>query len=50
MYGELLYGERFHLKLKGAVHKSYARPKIQHGSEAWRQKESEMKILQRTET
>ena len=43
-FGELLYG-RFPLKLKGAVHKSYVRPAMLHGSEAWRLKESEMGIL-----
>ena len=32
-----------------AVHKSYIRPAILHGSEAWCQKESEMGILRRTE-
>ena len=46
---ELLYGRRFPLELKGAVHKSYIRPAILHGSEAWCPKESEMGILQRTE-
>ena len=48
-YGELLYGWRFPLKLKGAAHRSYVRPAILHGSEAWRLKESEMEILRRTE-
>ena len=43
--GELLYGRRFPLKLKGAVHKSNVRPAILHGSEAWRLKESEMENL-----
>ena len=33
--GELLYGRRFHLKVKRAVYDSYARPAILHGSEAW---------------
>ena len=33
--GELLYGKRFPLKLEGAVHKSYVRPAILNGSEAW---------------
>ena len=32
--GELLYGRRFPLMLKGAVYKSYIRPAILHGSEA----------------
>ena len=43
--GELLYGRRFPLMQKGAVHKSYARPAIQYESEAWCIKESEMEIL-----
>ena len=46
---ELLYGRRFPLNLKGAVHKSYVRSAILHRSEAWCLKESEMRILQRTE-
>ena len=31
---ELLYGRRFPLDLKGAAHRSYAKPEILHGSEA----------------
>ena len=46
---ELLYGRRFSLKLKRAVYKSYVRPAILYGSEAWCQNESKMKIFQRTE-
>ena len=46
---ELLYGRRFHLKLKGAVYNSYVRPVILHGSEVWCQKESEMGMIRRTE-
>ena len=46
--GQLLYG-RFPLKLKKAAYKSYARPVILYGREAWCLKESEMGILQRTE-
>ena len=33
-YGELLYGRRFPLKLKGAVYMSYVRPAMLYGSEA----------------
>ena len=33
--GELLYGWRFPIKLKGAVYESYTRPAILYGSEAW---------------
>ena len=43
--GELLYGRRFPLKLKGAVYKSYIRTAILYGSKAWYLKESEMGIL-----
>ena len=43
--GELLYGMRFPPKLKMAVHKSYIKPLILYGSEAWCLKESEMGIL-----
>ena len=42
--GELLYGRRLPLKLKGAVYKSYVRPAILHGNESWCLKESEMEI------
>ena len=43
--GELLYGRRFHLMLKGAVHRSYVWPAILYGSEAWCLKESDIGIL-----
>ena len=33
--GELLYGRRLNLKLKAVFHKSYVRPAILCGSEAW---------------
>ena len=33
--GELLYGWGFPLRLKGAVYRSYIRPAILYGSEAW---------------
>ena len=46
---ELLYGRRFHLKLERAIYRSYVRPAILYGSEAWCLKESDMGILQRTE-
>ena len=46
--GEMLYGRRFPLRLKGAVNKSYVRSAILYGSEAWCLKESEMGILRRT--
>ena len=37
--GELLNSRRFPLKLKGVFNKTYARPAILHGSEAWCLKE-----------
>ena len=43
--GELLYGKRFPLSLKGSVYETYVRPAILYGSEALCLKESEMKIL-----
>ena len=43
--GELLYGMRFTLYLKGAVYRSYVRPAMLCGSEAWCLKENEMGIL-----
>ena len=46
---ELLYGRRFPLKLKWAVYRSYVKPAILYGSEAWYLKESEIGILQRRE-
>ena len=43
------YDRRLHPRLKGAVHKSNVRPAILYGSEAWSLKESEMRMLRRTE-
>ena len=45
----MLYGRRFHLRLNGAVYRSYVRPTILYGSETWCLKEGEMGILRRTE-
>ena len=47
--GELLYDRRFPLCLKWTVYKSYVRPAILYGSEAWCLRESEMGILRWTE-
>ena len=46
---ELLYGRRFPLRRKGAVHRSYVKSAILYRSEAWCLEESEMGILRRTE-
>ena len=43
--GQLLYGRRFTLRLKGSVYKSYVRPAILYGIETWCLKENEMKIF-----
>ena len=40
---------RFPLKPKGAVYKSYVKPEILYGNEAWCLKENNMGILRRTE-
>ena len=37
--GELLFGRRFPLKLKGTAYMSYVRPAILYGSEDWFLKE-----------
>ena len=47
--GELLHGRKFTLRLKGAVYRSYMSLAMLYGSEAWCLKESEMKILHRTQ-
>ena len=47
--GELLYGWRYHVRLKRVVYKSYVWPAILYGSEAWCLMESEIGILRRTE-
>ena len=46
---ELQHGRRFPLNMKGAVYRSYVRPAMLHGSEAWFLKESEMVKLPMTE-
>ena len=47
--GDLLYGRRFRLRLKGAVYGSHVWPAMLYGSEASCLKEGEMGILRRTE-
>jgi len=47
--GELLYGKRFSLKVKGLVYKSCVRSVMLYGSEIWCLNENEMGILRRTE-
>ncbi|XP_002731282.2 uncharacterized protein LOC100366586, partial [Saccoglossus kowalevskii] len=48
-YGELLYGKRFPLEMKGIVYKSCVRPALLYGSETWCLSENELGILRRTE-
>ena len=45
MNGEMLFGRRFPVKLKGAVYEGCVRPAILYGSEAWSLKENVMRIL-----
>ena len=47
--GKFLHSRKFPLNLKEVVYKSYVRPAILHGSEAWCLKESDMGTLRRTE-
>ena len=47
--GEVLYGRRFSLKIKGRVYQSYVRSAILYGSETWCLTEGEVAILRRTE-
>ena len=47
--GELLYGKRFPLKMKGLVYRSCVRSAMLYGSETWCLSENEMGILRRTE-
>ena len=44
--GELLYHRRFPLRRKEAVNKSYIRPAILYGSEAWCLKTSKMEFYE----
>ena len=41
----MLPGRRFSLRLKRAIYRSYVRPTILYGSEAWCLKESDMGII-----
>ena len=47
--GELLYGKRYPLKLKGVVCKNYVGPKIMYGSKAWCPEEGLIINFQRTD-
>ena len=43
--GKLLYDMRYPLRLKGDVYKSYVKPAILYGSEAWGLMESKMRTI-----
>ena len=45
----MLYGRRFPLRLKGAVYRSYVGPAILYRSEVWCLKNSEIRILRKTD-
>ena len=47
--GELLYGRKFSLKMKGRIYQSCIRSAMLYGSEKWCLRENEMAILRRTE-
>lgn len=47
--GDVLYGRRFSLKMKGKVYKSCVRSVMLYGSETWCLTEKELGILRRTE-
>ena len=46
--GELLYGRKFLLKMKGRIYQSCVRSPMLYGSETWCLKENQMTILRRT--
>ena len=46
--GELLYGRKFSLKMKGRIYQSCVRSAMLYGSETWCLRENEMTILIRT--
>ena len=48
-YGELRYGRKFSLKMKGRIRPSCVRSAVLYGSETWCLRENEMAILRRTE-
>ena len=47
--GELLYGRKFSLKMKGRIYQSCVRSAMLYGSEWWRLRVNEMAILKKTE-
>ena len=47
--GELLYGRKFSLKMKGKIYQSCVRSAMLYGSKTWCPRENEMAVLRRTE-
>ena len=47
--GEILFGKRFALRMKGKISKSYVRSALLFGSETWCLREHEIAILRRAE-
>ena len=47
--GEILFGKRFSLRMKGKIYKSYIRSAMLYGRETWCLRESEVAILRRAE-
>ena len=43
-WGEILFGKRFSLQMKGKIYKSYVRSAILNGSEMWHLRENEVAI------
>ena len=47
--GEILFGKRFSLRMKGKVYKSYVRSTMLYGSKTWCLRENKVAILRRAE-
>ena len=47
--GEILFGKRFSLQMKGKVYKSYVRSAMLYGSKMWYLRENEVVTLRRAE-
>ena len=47
--GEILFGKRFFLRMKGKIYKSYVTSSMLYGSETWCSRENEVAILRRAE-
>ena len=47
--GEILFGKRFSLQMKGKIHKSYVRSAILYQSKTWCLRENEVAMLRRAQ-